>query len=108
EILKVLSIDKDRVMDNMISRVKDPSLTYAAKISEIVKKEGFLEGHMNLSIEYRDDAFNNRYKFQGYEDLELSTQILMKEAIKRGIKAEIIDRSENFIALTKDNHTEYI
>ena len=69
EILKVLSIDKDRVMDNMISRVKDPSLTYATKISEIVKKEGFLEGHMNLSIEYRDDAFNNRYKFQGYEDL---------------------------------------
>ena len=38
---------------------------------------------------------------EGYEDLELSTQILMKEAIKRGINVNIVDRSENFISLKK-------
>lgn len=108
EILNELSIEKDAIIDNMILKIKNPSLTYAARILEIVKKEGFIEGHMNLSKKYRDDAFVNRYKLEGYEDLELSTQILMKEAIKRGIKVELIDRTENFIALTKKNHVEYI
>ena len=32
----------------------------------------------------------------------------MKESIKRGIKTELIDRSDNFISLTKDNKIEYI
>ena len=32
----------------------------------------------------------------------------MKESIKRGIKTELIDRSDNFISLTKDNKIEYV
>ncbi|MBS2904771.1 hypothetical protein KFV96_27030, partial [Klebsiella pneumoniae] len=61
-----------------------------------------------LSKKYKEDSYKNRFKLQGFEDLELSTQILMKESIKRGIKTEVIDRSENFICLKKDNKTEYV
>lgn len=50
----------------------------------------------------------NRFQLQGYEDLELSTQILMKEAMKKGIQVEILDRMENFIVLKKDNKLEYV
>ncbi|WP_238322778.1 hypothetical protein [Gorillibacterium massiliense] len=31
----------------------------------------------------------------GYEDLELSTQLLLKAAVKRGISIEMIDHDEN-------------
>ena len=44
----------------------------------------------------------------GYESLELSTQIIIKEAIKRNINIEVLDWSDNFIRLKKENKIEYI
>ncbi len=43
-----------------------------------------------------------------HEDLELSTQIVIREAHKRGVLVEILDRKENFIRLTKGPLTEYV
>lgn len=103
-----LCLGKEEIINNMIEKVLNPKLTYAARISEMVKEEGFIESHLKLAKEYREDAYKNRFKLEGFEDLELSTQILMKEAMKRGIKVDVIDRSENFISLKKGNHIEYV
>ena len=103
-----LGLGKEEIINNMIEKVLNPKLTYAARISEMVKEEGFIESHLKLAKEYREDAYKNRFKLEGFEDLELSTQILMKEAMKRGIKVDVIDRSENFISLKKGNHIEYV
>ncbi|MCX8130942.1 MAG: bifunctional glutamate--cysteine ligase GshA/glutathione synthetase GshB [Clostridia bacterium] len=43
-----------------------------------------------------------------YETLELSTQILIKEAISRGINVKVLDRSDNFIRLSKEGKSEYV
>lgn len=43
-----------------------------------------------------------------YEGLELSTRIVIGEALRRSIKVNIVNRHENLLALTKNNHTEYI
>lgn len=40
--------------------------------------------------------------------LELSTQIMIEESLKRGIGVEIIDAKENLIRLTKGEKVEYI
>ncbi len=48
------------------------------------------------------------FQMPGYEDLELSTQILIREALNRNIKVEILDRKENFIKLSKENNIQYI
>jgi len=48
------------------------------------------------------------FQTQGFEDLELSTQILIREALDRNIKMEILDRKENFIKLSKGNNTQYL
>jgi glutamate--cysteine ligase/glutathione synthase len=45
---------------------------------------------------------------KGYEDMELSTQIVITEALRRGINVELLDRKDNFIALRKGNKLEYI
>lgn len=103
-----LDMIDDKVVQDMISKAKDFKLTYAYKMLQKVKEEGFVDANLNLAKEYRESAYKNRFKLEGYEDLELSTQILMKEAIKRGIKVEILDRSENFISLKKCNKKEYV
>lgn len=107
-INKELGLNKEIIIDKMINKVKDYKLTYAYKIIEKVKNEGYVDAHLNLAKKYKEEAYNNRFKLEGYEDLELSTQILMKESIKKGIKVDIIDRSDNFISLTKGDKVEYV
>ncbi len=48
------------------------------------------------------------FKNAEYARLELSTQILINEALSRNIKVDIIDIKDNFIQLSKNNKTEYI
>lgn len=103
-----LKLKLDKTIDNIIDRINDNKLTYAYRISELINKKGYIDAHLELAQNYRLQAYNNRFKLEGYEDLELSTQILMKEAIKRGIKVEVLDKSENFISLSKDNKIEYV
>ena len=45
---------------------------------------------------------------KGYESLELSTQILIDEALKQGIDVEVIDWDDNFIRLKQNGKVEYI
>jgi len=48
------------------------------------------------------------FALKGYEDLEISTQIIIRDALNRGIDVEIIDRSSNFFRLKKNGKTEYV
>lgn len=107
-INKELNLGKEEIIDVIRKKIKDNKLTYAYKIEKKVEKEGYINAHLNLAKEYKKSAYENRFKLQGFEELELSTQILMKEAIKRGIKAEVMDKSENFISLKTDNKVEYV
>lgn len=43
-----------------------------------------------------------------YEGMELSTQIVIDSALKRGINVEILDKEDNFISLEKNGRTEYL
>ena len=103
-----INLIPEKIILDMIDKVKDYKKTYAYRMLEKVKAEGFVDANLNLAKEYRENAYKNRFKLEGYEDLELSTQILMKEAIKRGVKVEVVDRSENFISLKKCEKKEYV
>ncbi len=43
-----------------------------------------------------------------YERLELSTQLIINEALKRGIEVDVLDWDDNFIRLKKGDKVEYI
>lgn len=45
---------------------------------------------------------------KGYERLELSTQLLIQEALRRDIKVEVLDWNDNFIRLTQRDKVEYV
>ncbi len=40
--------------------------------------------------------------------LELSTQLLVTEARRRGVQVEILDAGDNFLRLRRDGHTEFV
>ena len=44
----------------------------------------------------------------GYEDLELSTQMVIREAMARGVEIDILDRRDNFIRLRKGSRSELV
>lgn len=103
-----LSLGEEDNLTRIKNKFLNTELTYASRITEKTSREGFVSANINLAKEYKEDAYKNRFKMVGYEDMELSTQILLKEAIKRGITFEILDRSENFISLSKGTKKEYI
>ena len=40
--------------------------------------------------------------------MELSTQILMFDAIQQGIQVDVLDRQDQFLKLQLGNHVEYV
>lgn len=58
--------------------------------------------------EYKDLAWERPYALKGFEDMELSTQILLFDAIQKGIHIEILDRADQFLVLSNGSHREYV
>jgi glutamate--cysteine ligase/glutathione synthase len=48
------------------------------------------------------------YLTPGYESLELSTQLVISEALNRGHRVEVLDHQDNFIRISSDRGVEYI
>ncbi len=125
-------------LDLQFQKLEDPTLLSSAKLLQEMKdhNENFLEFGLRLAkinkkqlefcpktspcheplekaakqslldqeaLEIRDNSL-----LEGHEDLEISTQMLIKEARKRKVEVEIIDRESNFIRLKKGKKNELI
>ncbi|MGM9927567.1 MAG: bifunctional glutamate--cysteine ligase GshA/glutathione synthetase GshB [Bacillus sp. (in: firmicutes)] len=82
--------------------------TYSHHIAKLCHEKGYIGAHMELAQAYKAEAYAERFRLKPYTDLELSTQHLLIECIKRGISFDLLDRSENFVQLTKGQRTEYV
>lgn len=96
------------VIDNAIDKVKDPKKTLAYRVLEKSKDKNYINFHLSKAKEYLEESKKEEFKLKGYEDLELSTQILLKSSIKRGLYFEFLDRSDNFLLLDNGRKKEYV
>jgi len=94
--------------ERLIHLVDSPEERPAAQLLKAVRKQGFVNFHMKLAKQNKDEALNKSYRFHGFEDLELSTQLLLKDTLRRGVFFDILDRKANFIRLSKDGKTQYV
>ncbi|MGB6130042.1 MAG: bifunctional glutamate--cysteine ligase GshA/glutathione synthetase GshB [Psychrilyobacter sp.] len=108
EMLKISNSNYTNTLREALESFHNSDLLISSQIENGIRKEGFIDFNLNLAKKYHEKSKIDNFSLRGYEDLELSTQILLKDAIKRGIKFNILDRKENFISLTKDGKTEYI
>ena len=67
-----LNLNYEDVINRMIDKFNDSKLTYAYKVSELIRENGYVDTFLNLAKKYKKEAYNNRFKLEGYEDLELS------------------------------------
>lgn len=63
---------------------------------------------LQLAHHHKNEALKNPYQSFGFEDMEMSTQLLIAEAIKRGVKYSVIDRRANFLRLEANGKREYV
>lgn len=110
-LLKSLEAE-DTFYGNILSNLKDkvnyPELLPSSIIYNEIMKGSYIDFHMEIARRNKKNFLNNAFTFKGEEELELSTQILLKESLKRGLSYRLLDKKENFISLTKGNKTEYI
>lgn len=90
------------------SFLKSPNLRLSNKVKLHIEKEGFINFHLNKAKQYKNESEMSGFRFHGFEDLELSSQLLMKAALRRGVVFTILDRCENFISLAQGEKTEYV
>jgi glutamate--cysteine ligase len=81
------------------------------RVHEVLKgilKIGYIPFHIEKARQYQNESIANSYNFHGLEDMELSTQLMLREAVKRGVSFETLDRKENFVRFQKDGNIQYV
>lgn len=86
----------------------DPSLTLAGKLLAEVKDRSLQEFGRKQGRAFQDYAWSAPYALKGYENMELSTQMILFDAIQMGLHVEILDEEDQFLKLWHGDHVEYI
>ncbi len=89
------------IIEKMEYLAQNPCQRKGTKVFRECKESGFIAWHLERAKEYRAKAEEVGYRFWGFEDMEMSTQLLMKAALCKGVAVELLDRSDNFLRLHK-------
>ncbi|HEM6301943.1 TPA: bifunctional glutamate--cysteine ligase GshA/glutathione synthetase GshB [Streptococcus suis] len=96
----------------LIAQVKaalqDPRLTLSGKIAEQVEDGSLERFGQQQGKTFHDYAWTAPYALKGYENMELSTQMILFDAIQMGLHVEILDEEDQFLKLWHGDHVEYI
>lgn len=89
-------------------KIQHPEMNFAEIVKAEIERSSYVTYHMEKAKQYAEQSAARGYTFPGYADLELSTQLLLKAAVKRGITFEVLDREDHFIRLQKGDQIEYV
>lgn len=110
-LFEQLDINNDEYLQSLTKAKQladDPKQREVFEVLTEVLNEGYIPYHMKNAHHFMEQSRQKNYNFIGLEDMELSTQILLREAVRRGVNMEILDRKENFIRLQKGGNTQYV
>jgi glutamate--cysteine ligase len=96
------------MLEQMRSLIRGEVPHPSAQLIEAVLEKGFIPYHLERALRSREELEGKGFRFHGLEDMELSTQLVLREAVKRGVHFDILDRRENFVRLHKLGKEEYV
>ena len=111
DLYAALEIDKDDYLQSLQyaqKMVNQPERRIVYQILNETDVKGFIPYHLEKAKDYLLQSKQNIFNFKGLEDMELSTQLLLRETVRRGIAFDILDRGENFIRLKRDQNIQYV
>ena len=106
--LKLYESDID-LINEKIDELKNPELTIGAKLlKEYEIENNILNVGLKFAKQYKENALREYYSLSAFSNMELSTQAVIEDAIKNGIKVTVIDENDQFIRLQYKDHIEYV
>src|SRR5690606_9128289 len=88
--------------------IDDWSSHPASIIKREVARSGFIDFHLERARHQVEELSRDDFQFHAFPDLELSTQLLLKAAVRRGVQFDLLDRRENFIRLRRGAKEEWV
>ncbi len=110
-LFQELEIDREEYQTSLMHAkqlIENPNQREIYGTLNGILKMGYIPFHLDRARHYLTMSKQNEYNFIGLEDMELSTQLLLREAVKRGVLIEIMDRKENFVKLQRENNIQYV
>ena len=111
DLFDILGIDDPKYHDSLnqsMNLIENPRERKVYEVLKGIVKMGYIPFHVEKAIQYLNESRNKNYNFLGLEGMELSTQLLLREAVKRGVSFEILDRKENFVRFQRDENIQYV
>jgi glutamate--cysteine ligase len=111
ELFRKLSINKKeyhQALAKAAELIEDPKQRRVYEVLDGIIKMGYVPFHLEKARSYQNESQQKSYNFIGLEDMELSTQLLLRESVKRGVSFEILDRKENFVRLARNGNIQYV
>ncbi|WP_303013761.1 bifunctional glutamate--cysteine ligase GshA/glutathione synthetase GshB, partial [Rodentibacter pneumotropicus] len=110
-MLEALRVNDDikTIVKEKFAQFANPNDTLCANIIVAIKKFG---GYQKLGADIakgnKKNASERFYALSAFDNMELSTQALMFDAIQKGLKVEILDERDQFLSLQYGDHIEYV
>lgn len=109
---EVLYLPEDdiRLIEQAMQTLNHPKETYAGKMLQHIEEQYQDNQALGVAIgrHYLSEAFEKPYQLAGFRDLELSTQLLIFEAMKKGVEVSLLDRTDQFLELRFAGRKEYV
>lgn len=100
----------NEIFNSVLSRINDKEQTYASILKSNYAASSYVDYHLEKAKQFKADQVKYSYELKSYSTLELSTKILIKEAIAQGLEFTLLDINTNFICLrnVENNHKQLI
>ena len=111
DLYSTLEIDNSDYLNSLKyvqEMIRHPERRYVQQSLNETDVKGFIPFHLEKAREYFEQSKQNTFNFKGLEEMELSTQLLLREAVRRGIAFDILDQAENFVRLKQGENIQYV
>ncbi|MDO4667627.1 MAG: bifunctional glutamate--cysteine ligase GshA/glutathione synthetase GshB [Streptococcus sp.] len=110
EIIKHFNLGNyySQLVDEMEENLKNPQLTISSQLLPFIHNSSLEKFGLEKAVEYQNYAWEAPYALKGYENMELSTQMLLFDAIQKGLHVDILDEEDQFLKLWHKDHVEYV
>lgn len=110
ETLQLPTYEQDQALVRQkMDMMYAPKLTIVGRMwEEIQQGISYATFGMKKAKQLKDVALYEPFALKGFTNMELSTQIILFDAIQKGLQIELLDESDQFIALTYAGRSEYI
>ncbi|HEY5508154.1 MAG TPA: bifunctional glutamate--cysteine ligase GshA/glutathione synthetase GshB, partial [Paludibacter sp.] len=110
-LFTTLGIENQNYLDTLKyvqEMIQYPERRIVQQVLNETDVNGFIPFHLVMAKNYLQESKVNKFNFKGLEDMELSTQLVLREAVRRGVAFDILDRDENFVRLKRDENIQYV